>query len=101
MARTLRSIVAMPVLIRCEWVIQTEPEDQCMICKELYYPHSPEGCKPLRLLPCNHIIGKQCLDTWITHHPLHCPYWNHPLSVLPMREGFLPWLLRALRITTI
>jgi len=55
----------------------------CIICKEPYnisIPTSAQGCRPIQLLPCMHIVGDACFSKWAKLQPERCIYWNHELQ---------------------
>jgi hypothetical protein len=61
--------------------VATDPDDVCLFCREPYkrYRGDPEGCTPTRLSSCGHVIGLECLQTWLVTHQDQCPYYNHPI----------------------
>ena len=59
-----------------------DPEDLCLICKEPY--NTPDGCHPIKLTSCGHIIGHECFEEWIKRSPGICPYWSHHLPEVPL-----------------
>lgn len=42
-------------------------DDTCMICHEVYHPLADDGCHPVTLKPCGHIIGHECFLKWAYH----------------------------------
>jgi hypothetical protein len=90
-------------------------ESDCFICMSPYSlptpPSSPncspndaeeeeeeqhEPCTPIRLLPCNHIVGDSCIDAWIftldTH--AHCPLCRTLLQLVPQTifQKIISWI---------
>ena len=67
-----------------------DADDQdCFICKEPY--NSEEGCRPIRLTECGHVIGQDCFNEWINRYPETCPYWSHhlPLQSVEVKDSNL------------
>ena len=62
--------------------VSVAPDDVCIICKEPYntsIPPSAQGCRPIQLLPCMHIVGDACFSEWAKRQPEKCIYWTHKL----------------------
>jgi hypothetical protein len=58
-----------------------DPEDICGICREPYTVDGQgEGCRPILLTECRHIVGLECFERWLGAHPDTCTHWNHALQ---------------------
>jgi len=58
-------------------------DDVCIICQDPYNTStlpSAQGCRPIQLLPCMHIVGDACFSEWAKRQPERCIYWNHELQ---------------------
>jgi hypothetical protein len=57
------------------------PDSLCGVCREPYsLDGEGDGCRPIRLIDCGHIIGLECFDEWTRTHPDMCTNWNHRLE---------------------
>ncbi|KAF2276511.1 uncharacterized protein EI97DRAFT_433344 [Westerdykella ornata] len=43
--------------------------DECFICMQPYAPFNPVGCHAIKLKPCGHVVGFQCLSKWNATNP--------------------------------
>ena len=51
-----------------DYDLQTDIHDKCAICLEQFIDDDD-----VRLLTCKHFFHKNCIDTWLTEHNVHCP----------------------------
>ncbi|KAF2117190.1 hypothetical protein BDV96DRAFT_598117 [Lophiotrema nucula] len=79
MPQLLRSVLISADLFDLDTGVEVNPDDVCLICKEPFYPFSEDGCRPVRIMSCGHIVGDSCFESWVRTAPDKCPYWNHLL----------------------
>ncbi|KAF2003981.1 hypothetical protein P154DRAFT_531689 [Amniculicola lignicola CBS 123094] len=72
-----------------ETVRTIQNERTCWICMETFDLTSTSNsrCKPIKLLPCGHIVGKNCFDRWRAHVGgiTSCTLCSHSLT--PKQES--------------
>lgn len=57
----------------------------CVICRERFWPFDSDEL-PVRL-PCNHVVGEDCLSAWIAERKGSCPVCRYVFWVVPVEEG--------------
>lgn len=43
-----------------------DDDDICLICRGSYFPAARDGCNPIKLQPCGHVIGHECFIHWLS-----------------------------------
>ncbi|KAF2107698.1 hypothetical protein BDV96DRAFT_672838 [Lophiotrema nucula] len=67
------------------------PDDQCPVCLRTY--GTPNGCKPLQIDSCGHIIGSECFRSTVHRGFTRCLQDNQPLDVI---EDFCWWWVKLI-----
>ncbi|KAF2821039.1 hypothetical protein CC86DRAFT_411351 [Ophiobolus disseminans] len=81
MSSALLALLEPPRQYAC--TLEPSNTSECFICKEPCVPFNSneDCCYAVRLKYCDHVIGHQCFEEWITRMPETCPYWNHHLPL--------------------
>jgi hypothetical protein len=89
--------------------------EECFICKEPLInqaercigepspepDNEPRACHPLRLWPCDHIVGDQCFKLWMSNSVNSeaglCPFCRQPLLVAPQPQSVPQSVMRKIK----